>query len=124
MPIRILKTAEPTAPPVDRVWLYVDESDGRFKQKNPDGSIIIFSVGTQITSETIVLTPQMINDKAFTLVHTPDSVRSVLVVPAGGPPQLPEIDFNIIGSQLIWSGLGLDGILEAGDLILIHYSWS
>lgn len=124
MPIRILKTAEPIVPPADRVWLYVDENDGSFKQKNPDGSIVNFSAGTQITSETIQLTPQMMIDKAFTLAHAPQSVRSVILIPAGGPPQLPEIDFDIAGSQLVWNGLGLDGILEAGDLILVHYPWS
>lgn len=124
MPIRILKTGEPSLPPAERVWLYVDQTDGTFKQKNPDGSIITFGSGTQFTSETIQLTSQMILDKSFELLHTPTSVKGVIFTPAGGPPQLPEIDFNVSGSEVTWNGLGLDGTLEANDIILIHYSWS
>jgi hypothetical protein len=38
----------------------------------------------------------------------------------GGVRHTYGVDFTVSGSTLTWSGLGLDGILEAGDILQIE----
>ena len=38
----------------------------------------------------------------------------------GGVRQTYGTDFSVSGSTLSWSGLGLDGILEAGDILQLE----
>jgi len=80
---------------------------------------------------TVELTQAQVDAKRVTLSLPPSNVASVRVLPVGGPEQLNKAhglassDFEIIevsGSKAVsWSGLGMDGILAAGDRLVIKY---
>lgn len=77
------------------------------------------------------LTPTDILAKRVQLQYKPFAPSAVTVVPHGGPPQAnlasgsPAPDFQVLQSGsawfINWSGLGLDGVLEAGDQLLVSY---
>lgn len=126
MSIRLLETTEPPTPPSGRYWLYVDVTDARLKGKDDAGLVTTFGSGGVGTStvfghETVTLTTEMIAAKELTLTFTPTPGSSVQVVPVGGPTQVPFVDYDISGSVMSWDGLGLDGILDEGDQLVIYY---
>ena len=92
-----------------------------FRSKD-DGTIRVQET-IQHTSERFVLTNENIEQKQIQLTKEPIA-SSVMLIPAGGPPQLPDIDFRTTGQILSWDSLGLDGILDANDILVIYYSWS
>lgn len=79
------------------------------------------SLGTYIV-EKFTLTGTDITNGYVTLASTPsapgDSVLSVI----GGPVQDYSVDYTITGAQLDWNGLFLDGVLVAGDKLIVQYS--
>lgn len=80
----------------------------------------IGGAGTYV-SKTITLTQQNIDDGFVSLNSFPMIPESVVVYPAGGIPQVNGIDFEVSANILSWNGLGLDGFLEAGDIIIVEY---
>ena len=59
--------------------------------------------------------------KALTLAFTPSTASYVMVDVIGGSAQVFGSDYSVSGSSLSWSGLGLDGVLSAGDKLRINY---
>jgi len=59
--------------------------------------------------------------KALTLVQTPSISSEVTLGISGGGFQFYGDDYTVSGTTLSWSGLGLDGILSAGDKLVIGY---
>lgn len=62
-----------------------------------------------------------IDDKQMTLAQTPGNSTVVMVDLIGGSAQRLSVDYSVAGATLGWSGLGLDGLLEAGDVLRVHY---
>lgn len=58
---------------------------------------------------------------ALTLAHSPVAPTEVMVDVVGGTVAFYGDDFNVSGSTLSWNGLGLDGLLAAGDKLRIAY---
>lgn len=78
--------------------------------------------------EVITLTSTNITNKYVDLTETPATATAVEVNPVGGPAQEYTTDFTVItnGSvvkRLNWSSLGMDGILEAGDKLIVSYTY-
>ena len=77
---------------------------------------------------TVTLTAQNITDKFVDLSETVKTANTVQVQVVGGPLQAVAVDFNVINDagsllrRISWNGLGLDGILEAGDVLQVWYS--
>lgn len=66
------------------------------------------------------------NKYVLLAIETLSSVDVQLFVD-GAPPLQYGVDFQMDGSnpkKLTWSGLGLDGLLAAGDLMTVHYQRS
>jgi hypothetical protein len=59
--------------------------------------------------------------KALTLSNSPSISGEVNLDVIGGGPQFYGDDFIVSGSTLDWNGLGLDGLLAAGDKLRISY---
>lgn len=59
--------------------------------------------------------------KALSLAHSPVAVGEVMVDVIGGTAAFYSDDFIVSGSTLSWNGLGLDGLLAAGDKLRISY---
>jgi hypothetical protein len=72
-------------------------------------------------SETIVLTTQHVAEKKVTLSNIPSFPESTLLTLQGGALQRYGIEFVVVGQELIWNGLTLDGFLEVDDTLLIYY---
>ena len=103
------------------------------------GSIIVSGSGTvsvntvgqdiQITGtgsntnkvQIIVLAPFDINNKYVTLTSMPTTPSDVVLMVTDAPSQFYGVDFSVSGTQLTWSGLGLDGVLSVGDTLTISY---
>lgn len=72
-------------------------------------------------TDTIVLTPTNITTKRVTLTNAPLLAYNTTIQPRGGCTQFKGEDFIVDGADISWSGLGLDGLLEAGDIINVDY---
>lgn len=78
--------------------------------------------GAATQTEIFTLTATDIANKYVALATNPSSVNIVSVLPEGGIPQIPSVDFTIIsGNLLSWNGLGLDNFLEEGETIVVSY---
>ena len=62
-----------------------------------------------------------ITAKQFTMAATPVSVTKVLCDIIGGTTQVYTLDFIITGNIFSFNGLGLDGILNTGDVVRLFY---
>lgn len=74
--------------------------------------------------EEITLTSTNITQKKVTLTYTPLNASYVRLDIIGGCAQDNGIDFSVnpTTKEVSWSGLGLDGILEIGDVLRITYN--
>lgn len=72
-------------------------------------------------SETITLTLQNVSQRKVDLTNAPISGYDVVILPRGGCAQFLGEDFTVDGAEVSWQGLGLDGLLEAGDIINVDY---
>jgi hypothetical protein len=71
--------------------------------------------------EDIILTSQQIADRKITLSRIPAFPEALLFVPVGGVAQIYGVDYTIVGNDVSWAGLGLDGFLEEGEGVRITY---
>lgn len=78
-------------------------------------------VPSTVAPQIVNLTQTDIDNKYITLITTPLVPQALTIVPAGGPEQLYGIDYQIVGNILSWDGLGLDGILDNTDTLIIRY---
>ena len=80
-----------------------------------------FNLAASIRTKVYVLTDQNLSDKGITLDFSPSDVTALILVPTGGAKQNYGVDFIVNGSFLTWDGLGLDGVLSAGETLVIYY---
>lgn len=59
--------------------------------------------------------------KALTLSFGPLVPANVTLDTIGGTSQIYSVDYTVSGTTLSWNGLGLDGLLSAGDVLRIQY---
>jgi len=71
--------------------------------------------------ETITLDGTMITNKSLTLAATPADVAEVVADVAGAPKSVYTDDYTVSGTTLTWDSLGWDGIVEAGDKVVVSY---
>lgn len=67
------------------------------------------------------LTATDITNKNITLPIAPSDVTKVLVDLIGGSAQIYGVDFNVSGTTLNWSGLGLESELVENSVLRYHY---
>lgn len=67
------------------------------------------------------LTGGEIAAKQLTLAATPFNANYVIVDLVGAGAQIFNVDFTVASATLGWSGLGLDGVLIAGDVLRVQY---
>jgi hypothetical protein len=71
--------------------------------------------------ETFILDSQDITNKKVILSSEPFYPSSVQLTVAGGIQQINGIDFEVVGTELRWDGLGLDNFLEVNDTLIIQF---
>ena len=62
-----------------------------------------------------------ITAKALTLANSPAFGNLTVVDLINCGPQVYNVDYTIAGSTLNWNGFGLDGLLQAGDILRVQY---
>jgi len=60
-------------------------------------------------------------EKQVTLYPEPSNPDLVTLEFLSGGGQENGIEFNVVGDVLSWDGLGLDGFIEIGDIIIVRY---
>lgn len=72
-------------------------------------------------SETITISHVHMLMKRVTLTNAPLPGYDTIIFPRGGCAQFLGDDFSVDGMFVSWEGLGLDGLLEVGDIIHVDY---
>ena len=72
--------------------------------------------------EQLVLTSDDINNKNVKLLNTPADSQYFTLTIKHGISQINGEDFIVTGDIVSWNGLGLDGFLEVGDVLIVEYS--
>lgn len=76
-------------------------------------------IGTNV--DNVTLSQQNLDEKKVSLSSVPAVPGAVTLLPIGGIPQVNGIDFEVVGNELSWNGLGLDNFLELGEQLIIQY---
>ena len=100
--------------------LYVNLTNGYLYKKISNAWVFKFNIVPQV--EKITVTQQMINANGLHLSITPLNPNSVTLSFVGGVgDQDNGEDFSVSGDFVGWSGLGLQGFIEVGDILKIRY---
>lgn len=102
--------------------IFVDAADKKLKTKDDSGAVTDYSSMASVPSlavQYLELSEDDVQAKAVTLPHTP--IGAVAVDMIGGAAQALGDDFTVSGAVLSWAGLGMDGILVAGDKLRVFY---
>jgi len=65
------------------------------------------------------LSEEEIQERRVTLPDYQAAPGEVILLVKGAPPQIYGVDYLVVGSELTWSGMGLDGQLGVGDEITV-----
>jgi hypothetical protein len=119
--INLKETDTPTTPTANRHKIFVGTT-AHIKKLDSAGNVIDFNVSHgSITVLSITIKQSDVNHKYITLPTMPVDPQAVSLSFVGGTVQLNGIDFIVVGDQLSWDGLGLDGFIEKDDQIIVTY---
>lgn len=62
-----------------------------------------------------------ISSKSITLPEVPLPTSTALIMPENGIPQLQDVDFEVTGNVLSWSGMPYELVAQEGDNIKVMY---
>lgn len=71
--------------------------------------------------EYFTLTEEEIDQKYISLAKTPNNPIKVLLTVYGALASFYGLDFTVSGNVLTWNELGLDGLLNSGDILQVVY---
>ena len=77
--------------------------------------------GSASTVQTFTLTGTDITNGYVTLSAAPIVPANTVLFVADAGNMFYGVDFTVTGSQLIWTGYALDGILASGDNLTVTY---
>jgi hypothetical protein len=87
-----------------------------------DGVTAFAPIGAgTLKTEYHTLTLGELTAKQFNLSFTPSDSTVVLCDVVGGTTQIINTDFSVSSNIFDFDGLGLDGVLNTGDILRIHY---
>lgn len=113
-----IRTVDPATPSEGQLWLNlannsinVAKSGGVIKLNDASYTETVVITGLNLLTKTLVLSK---------LVQNPSRTK---IFPEGGPAQIYATDFTVVSPNIImWGNMGLDGLLEIGDILVIEYS--
>lgn len=80
------------------------------------------SAGKEFYTETHTLTAQEVSDKSFTLSYSVESGEETnILCSVSGVIQPASVAFEVSGDTLSWNNKTLDGLLNSGDVFVVHY---
>ena len=99
--------------------LYLDLDNGFMYKKIED--TWEYQLYTYPQTVKFVISPSEADEKQITLYPMPNNSSFVTLEFLQGGGQENGVDFNVVGGVLSWEGLGLDGFIESGDIIIVKY---
>lgn len=113
-----IRTADPATPSEGQLWLNlannsinVAKSGGVVKLNDASYTETVVITGINLLTKTLILSK---------IVQNPSRTK---IFPEGGPAQIYATDFTVVSPNIImWGNMGLDGLLEIGDILVIEYS--
>lgn len=113
-----IRTTDPAAPSENQLWINVATNSINIAKT---GGVI--KLNDTSFSETLTVTAANMITKTITVSKAVQYPSRTKIFPQGGPTQIYAVDFTVISpSTIIWGGMGLDGIIEEGDSLVIEYS--
>lgn len=113
-----IRADDPIQPSDSQLWLNL--SNNSINLATSGGIIKLNDTGF---SETVVITNINMTTKTLTVSRSIQYPSRTKIFPQGGPAQIYSTDFTVVSPNIIsWGNMGLDGLLEIGDHIVIEYS--
>jgi hypothetical protein len=113
-----IRDADPTLPVENQLWINLSSSSINVAK---NGGIVKLN-DTNYT-ETVVIIAANLSTKTLTVSRAVQNPSRTKIFPEGGPAQIYSTDFTVVSPNIItWGNLGLDGLLEVGDVLVIEYS--
>lgn len=88
-----------------------------------ESAALVTPAGTNHKTESRTISSMEATGKAMTLIQTPTTPGEVSVFVYGGSVAFYSTDYTVSGTTLSWTGLGFDGLLAAGDQLVIEYNY-
>jgi len=101
-------------------WESDVECDIEVAYWGPAGTVEFEAIKKSI-SERITITANHLLTKSLQLTLAPALGYNVSITPREGCTQFLGLDFTISEKQVLWNELGLDGLLEVGDILQVDY---
>jgi hypothetical protein len=112
-----IRSDDPAKPADNQLWLNVSTNTINIAQS---GGIIRLNDST--ATETIKITGLNLMTKTITVSKEIQHPSKTKIFPQGGPAQIYSADFTVISPNIIsWGNMGLDGLLEIDDQVVIEY---
>jgi len=119
-----VQASAPSSPTAGRYRLYAS-NDGKFYYRDSIGTIVPLAGGTAIVQQIITLSAPDIANKYHVLDLAPFTKENTKLTVVFGPEQLYGTDFVVTSDdtdkRLSWDSLGLDGVLQDGEKIIVCY---
>lgn len=113
-----IRDNDPSAPTENQLWLNIATNSINVAKS---GGVIKLNDASY--SETVVITNINLVTKTLVLSKTVQNPSRTKIFPEGGPAQIYSTDFTVVSPNIIsWGSMGLDGLLEIGDTLVIEYS--
>lgn len=113
-----IRTADPATPIDGQLWLNLANNSINVAKS---GGIV--KLNDSSYTETIVITNLNLLTKTLVLSKIVQNPSRTKIFPEGGPTQMYSADFTVVSPNIIsWGSMGLDGLLEEGDILVIEYS--
>ena len=113
-----IRASDPASPAENQLWINVNTNSINIART---GGVI--RLNDTSFSETVTITAANLLTKTLTVSKNVQYPSRTKIFPQGGPAQMYAKDFTVISPATIaWGGMGLDGLLEEGDSLVIEYS--
>jgi hypothetical protein len=113
-----IRDSDPIAPSEDQLWINVTNNSINLAKT---GGVV--KLNDTSFSETITVTTANMLTKTVTVSSNVQYPSRTKIFPQGGPVQIYSKDFTVVAPNIIaWGGMGLDGLIEEGDSIVIECS--
>ena len=118
----VRKNTSPTTPPPEAGvhWINLITNEEYFSVGTSSTSDWIKRVGAPKRMEVVISQP-MLDNKKISLPYSHPSPELVALTFINGIEQLNGTDFSVVGADVVWDGLGLDGFIELGDIVVIYF---
>jgi hypothetical protein len=113
-----IRESDPSLPVENQLWINLSSSSINVAK---NGGIVKLNDANY--TETVVIVAANLSTKTLTVSRSVQNPSRTKIFPEGGPAQIYSTDFTVVSPNIItWGNMGLDGLLEIGDVLVIEYS--